>query len=58
VISVTVADYDGIHSQGRPFRSHSGHESPEIEKVVEERAGYLVVDKFGEAEDIAEDESG
>jgi hypothetical protein len=51
---MTVADYDDVHSQAVRFAVLGGHESPEIEKVVEERAGYLVVDKFGEAEDIAE----
>ena len=58
VITMTVADYDGVHSQADRFAVLGGHESPEIEKVVEERAGYLVVDKFGEAEDIVEHESG
>jgi hypothetical protein len=54
VITLTVADYDGVHSQADRFVVLRGHESPEIEKVVEERGGYLVVDKFGEAENIAE----
>jgi hypothetical protein len=58
VITMTVADYDGVHSQADRFAVLEGHESPEIEKVVEERAGYLVVDKFGEAEDIVEEEPG
>ena len=58
VISLTVADYDGVHAQADRFVVLRGHETTEIEKVVEERAGYLVVDKFGEAEDIAEGESG
>jgi hypothetical protein len=54
MIALTVADYDSVHSQADRFVVLRGHESPEIEKVVEERAGYLVVDKFGEAENIAE----
>lgn len=58
LISLTVAEYDGVHSQDDRFVVVRGHESAEIERVVEERAGYLVVDKFGEAEDIAEGESG
>jgi hypothetical protein len=58
VIALTVADYDGVHSQADRFVVLQGHETPEIENVVEERAGYLVVDKFGEAEDIADGESG
>jgi hypothetical protein len=58
VITLTVADYDGVHSQADRFVVLRGHESTEIEKVVEERAGYVVVDKFGEAEDTAEKEPG
>jgi hypothetical protein len=57
VITLTVAGYDDVHSQADRFVVLPGHESTEIEKVVEERAGYLVVDKFGEAEDVAEGES-
>jgi hypothetical protein len=58
VITLTIADYDGVHSQADRFVVLRGHEDMEIEKVVEERTGYLVVDKFGEAEEIVEGESG
>ena len=58
VITMTVVEYDGAHSQADRFVVLRGHENTEIEKVVEERAGYLVVDKFGEAEDIVEEGSG
>jgi hypothetical protein len=58
VIAMTVADYDAAHSQADRFVVLRGHENTEIENVVEERADYLVVDKFGEAEDIAEKGSG
>ena len=54
VIAMTVVDYDGVHSQADRFVVLRGHENTEIENVVEERPDYLVVDKFGEAEDIAE----
>ncbi|TMK79721.1 MAG: hypothetical protein E6G45_02730 [Actinobacteria bacterium] len=57
VITLTVAEYDGAHAQDDRFVVLRGHESAQIEEVVEERAGYLVVDKFGEAEDIVEEES-
>jgi hypothetical protein len=57
LITLTVAEYDGIHSQDDRFVVVRGHESPDIERVVSEGQGYFVVDKFGEAEDIAE-ESG
>jgi hypothetical protein len=58
VIEMTFVDYDAVHSQADRFVVLRGHENNEIEKVVEERAEYLVVDKIGEAEDIAERESG
>ena len=54
LIRLTVADYDGVHSQEDRFVVVPGHESPQIETVVERREGYFVVDKFGEAEEIAE----
>jgi len=57
VITMTIADYDGAHSQADRFVVLRGHENAEIEKVVEERADFFVVDKVGEAEDIAEGES-
>lgn len=57
LITLTLGEYKGAHSQNDRFVVLPGHESIEIEKVVEERAGYFVVDKFGEAEDIAEEES-
>lgn len=55
VITLAVAEYDAVHSQDDRFIVLRGHESTEIEGVVEERASYLVVDKFGEAEDIVEE---
>jgi hypothetical protein len=56
VITMTIADYDRVHAQEDRFVVVPGHESTDLEKVVEERDGYLVVDKFGEAEDIAEEQ--
>lgn len=58
VIALIVAEYDAAHSQDNRFIVLRGHESAEIEKVVEEQADYLVVDKFGEAENIVEEEPG
>jgi hypothetical protein len=55
LISLTVAEYDGTHVQDDRFIVLPGHENPQIESVVERRAEYLVVDKFGEAEEIAEE---
>jgi hypothetical protein len=55
LITLTVAEYDGVHGQDDRFVVLAGHENPEIESVVERRGEYLVVDKFGEAEEIAEE---
>jgi hypothetical protein len=55
MITLTVADYEGVHHQEDRFVVVPGHENPEIENVVERREAYFVVDKFGEAEEIAED---
>ena len=58
LISLTVADYDGVHSQKDRFVVLRGHESSEIERIVYDKATFLVVDKFGEAEEIAEENAG
>jgi hypothetical protein len=57
VITLAADKYEGVHSEDDRFVVLPGHQSPEIERVVEEHADYLVVDKFGEAEDIAEKSS-
>jgi hypothetical protein len=58
MLSLTMGEYEEIHRQHDRFVVLPGHNTPGIESVVEERDGYLVVDKFGEAEEIAEEESG
>jgi hypothetical protein len=56
LLSLTIADYDRAHGQRDRFIVAEGHMDPELERVVEEADGYLVVDKFGEAEATAEEE--
>jgi hypothetical protein len=56
VIRLTMADYDRVHSQEDRFVVLQGHQSEEIERVVADRGDYVIVDKFGVAEDIVEDE--
>jgi hypothetical protein len=58
MLSLTLAEYEEIHRQPDRFVVLPGHNTPDIENVLEERDGYLVVEKFGEAEEIAEEESG
>jgi hypothetical protein len=55
-LTLTIAEYDEIHRERDRFAVAPGHENPELEHVVERTDGYVVVDKFGEAEDVAEEE--
>jgi inosine-uridine nucleoside N-ribohydrolase len=54
-IELSAADYDRIHVEPDRFVVLPGHATAAIERVVEETDDYLVVDKFGEAEEIAEE---
>lgn len=57
VITLTVSEYHSVHSQEDRFVVVPGHQTEEIERVVDDRGTYLVVDKFGEAEEIVEDDT-
>lgn len=48
-IRMRVADYETVRSDPRPFVVLSGHQTPAIEAVVEERPDHLVVRKTGAA---------
>ena len=53
VIALTVSDYDRVHGEPDRFVVLPGHETPELERVVERNDRYLVVDKIDEAEEAA-----
>jgi hypothetical protein len=55
-LDLTVAEYDDAHGQRDRFVIAPGHEDEQIEVVVTRAERYLVVDKFGEAERVAEAE--
>jgi len=55
-LDVSRADYDEAHEQRDRFMVVPGHEDEQLEGVVKRTAEYLVVDKFGAAERIAEAE--
>lgn len=57
VITLTASEYETVHSQEDRFVVLKGHQSEAIERVVEDRGAYVVVDKVGEAEEIVEDDS-
>lgn len=54
MISVTMRHYEQIRANGRRFIVAVGHQEPEAETVVDERGGYLVVEKRDEAGRLAE----
>ena len=55
-IELTIAEYDEAHRERDRFVVVPGHEDEQIERVVTRTERYRVVDKFGEAEEVAEDE--
>ena len=57
VITLTASEYHSVHSQNDRFVVVPGHQTEEIERVVDDREAYLVVEKFGEAKEIVEDDT-
>ena len=57
VITLTVSEFHSVHSQKDRFVVVPGHQTEEIERVVDDRGAHLVVEKFGEAEEIVEDDT-
>lgn len=53
-VALTLAEYEALRAVPTHFAVVPGHERPEIERVVERYAGYLVVEKQEEdAEQVA-----
>lgn len=55
-LQVPIDEYERVRAHGRRFIVATGHERPELEKVIDEREGWLVVEKTGEAGAVAEQE--
>jgi 5-bromo-4-chloroindolyl phosphate hydrolysis protein len=53
-LEITPAAYAAIRGNPRQFPVLRGHVYPEVERVVEEAEGYVVVEKFGRAGEVAE----
>jgi hypothetical protein len=58
LVALTISEYDQSHAQRDRFVVTPGHEDPDLERVVARKEHYLIVDKFGEAEEIVEAEGG
>jgi hypothetical protein len=53
-ISLTLDEYEGLRADGKQFAVRPGHESLDIETVVADHGGYLVVRKnAGRAAELA-----
>jgi hypothetical protein len=53
LIEITNAQYEAVRSDPRRFLVFPGHEVLTVEQVVERHPGFLVVEKFGEAGELA-----
>jgi hypothetical protein len=53
LLAMTLAEYEHVRAGARRFVMLAGHEMPELERVVERRGQYVVVEKTGEAGDEA-----
>jgi len=55
LIELSVRDYERIREDARRFALARGHEIAEVEVVVEEAPGYVVVEKVDVAGSVAEE---
>jgi hypothetical protein len=53
-VYLSLAEYETVRASPIRFAVLPGHEVPEAERVVEERDGYLVVEKFERLRYVAE----
>lgn len=52
-IEISAAEYETVRADGARFVVLPGHELPEVERVVKRNGRYLVVEKLGQAAEIA-----
>jgi hypothetical protein len=55
LVKLTPREYERIRSHARRFIVAAGHARPELETVLEQAPGYLVVEKRGAAGEVAEE---
>ena len=54
-IRMTIPEYEALRQASTHFAIKPGHADPKTEQVVEERTGYVVVEKIGHAGERAAD---
>lgn len=52
-LEISPAEYERVRGDGARFVVLSGHQLPEVERVVEGNGRFLVVEKLGPAAEIA-----
>jgi hypothetical protein len=55
LVVLTLDVYERVRATATRFVLAPGHEIPAIERIIEREAGYVVVEKVGEAADVAEE---
>ena len=53
-IRMSLEDYEALRQESTHFAVKPGHEDPATERAVEERVGYVIVEKIGHAGERAE----
>jgi hypothetical protein len=53
-IELTQEEYEQVRSVPDHFAIKPGHEHPDFERVLNQEERYAVIDKVGQAEDVAE----
>ena len=56
-LTMTLDEYETVRSRGNRFAVLAGHEDPAVERIVERKDAFSVVEKTGEAARIAEREN-
>ena len=52
-VDLTIAVYEDVRASPTRFVVRTGHERPELETVLDQGIGYVIVEKRGEAGDVA-----
>jgi hypothetical protein len=53
-LTLTVGDYESVRAESNQFIVKPGHDIPEVERIVREGDGYVVVAKLGPGVAVAE----
>lgn len=53
VVEMTPAEYEAVRAGGDRFFFVPGHEDVALDRVIDQTAGFVVVERFGEGGDVA-----